>query len=392
MGTPNPNCDSNLDSSPTREDRTNTFVGNDVDGKREGEGLVSGACDIFHLLTDTEIAGMKFNSEDEAGKFYNAYAKAMGFGIRKSRSKPQKNNDSRVRCRTWVCSREGKRQKKHLQRVDRIRRPRAETRIGCGAKFRVRYLSKTQKYIVTHFISAHNHPLAVEQCVPFLWSHRCVNDADTAQAMAMRKVGMKPDQILDYMTCQSGGFQNLGFTAKDLRNKMDKCRKDEIKNGNAEGALGYLSAQVATDPLFFFKYKVDEEDRLETLFWADGRYRMDYVAFGDVLVFDTTYRTNAYKKPFVILAGVSNHFTTTKFGCALLSKETEETYNWVLETFMEGVDGKRPISVVTDGDLAMRKAISNIFPDARHRLCTWHLERNAAKMFTNLNLYLTLHI
>ncbi|KAF7128902.1 hypothetical protein RHSIM_Rhsim10G0158200 [Rhododendron simsii] len=172
--TPNPNCDSNFDSSPTREDCTNTFVGNDVDGKGKGKG-------------------MKFSSEDEAGKFYNAYAKAMGFGIRKSRSKPQKNNDSYVRCRTWVCSREGKRQKKLLQWVDRIRHPRAETRIGCGAKFRVCKLSKTQKYIVTHFISEHNHPLAAEHCVPFLWAHRCVNDADTAQATAMRKVGMKPD-------------------------------------------------------------------------------------------------------------------------------------------------------------------------------------------------------
>ncbi|KAF7150027.1 hypothetical protein RHSIM_Rhsim02G0127400 [Rhododendron simsii] len=272
MGTPNPNCDSNSDSSPTRKDCTNIVVGNDVDGKREGEGSFFDVGDIFRLLTDTEIAGIKFCSEDEAGKFYNAYAKAMGIGIRKSRSKPQKNNDSYVRCQTWVCSREGKRQKKHLQRVDRIRHPRAETRIGCGAKFRVRYLSKTQKYIVTHFISAHNHLLAAEHCVPFLWSHQCVNDADTAQATAMRK------------------------------------------------------------------YKVDEEDRLETLFWADGKSRMDYATFGDVLVFDTTYRTNAYKKPFVILASVSNQFMATIFGCALLSKETEKTCNWVLEMFMEAVD------------------------------------------------------
>ncbi|XP_058211527.1 protein FAR1-RELATED SEQUENCE 5-like [Rhododendron vialii] len=194
-----------------------------------------------------------------------------------------------------------------------------------------------------------------------------------------RNVGMKPAQIMDYMTCQSGGFHNVGFTVKDLRNKLHSIRKEEIKNGDAEGALGYLSAQVSNDPLFFFKYTVDEDDRLETLFWTDGRSKMDYAAFGDVLVFDTTYRTNAYKKPFVILAGVSNNFTTTIFGCALLSKETEDTYNWVLSTFLEAMDGKRPISMVTDGDLAMRNAIRNIFPDVRHRLCSWHLERNAAK-------------
>ncbi|XP_028060820.1 protein FAR1-RELATED SEQUENCE 5-like [Camellia sinensis] len=72
---------------------------------------------------------------------------------------------------------------------------------------------------------------------------------------------------------------------------------------------------------------------------------MDYAAFGDVLVFDTTYRTNQYKKPFVILAGVSNHFMTIIFGCALLPDETMEAYTWVLETLMEAMDGQRLISI-----------------------------------------------
>lgn len=88
---------------------------------------------------------------------------------------------------------------------------------------------------------------------------------------------------------------------------------------------------------------------------------MDYATFDDVLVFDTTYWTNAYKKHFVILVGVSNHFTTTIFGCALLSKEMEETYSWVLATFVESMDGKRPISVVIDEDLTMCNAIRKYF-------------------------------
>ncbi|KAI8537876.1 hypothetical protein RHMOL_Rhmol09G0058300 [Rhododendron molle] len=301
---------SESESGSSREDlHSNTFGGNDV----EGEGSVSSVDDSLRLLNDTEIMQMKFVSEEETGLFYNAYAKAMGFSVRKHKSKRHRGNEGYVKWRDWVCSREGKRNKKHLERTDRKRRHRDETRIGCGAKFR------------------------------------------------------------------SGGFQNVGFTLSDLRNKLHRERTQEIRNGDAEGALGYLSTQVSNDPLFFFKYNVDEEDRLETLFWADGRSQMDYAAFGDVLVFDTTYRTNAYKKPFVILAGVSNNFMTTIFGCALLSKETEETYNWVLATFLEAMDGKRPISVVTDGDLAMRNAIRNIFPHARHRLCSWHLERNAAK-------------
>ncbi|RYR59375.1 protein FAR1-RELATED SEQUENCE 5-like [Arachis hypogaea] len=39
--------------------------------------------------------------------------------------------------------------------------------------------------------------------------------------------------------------------------------------------------------------------------------------------------------------------------------------------------GKQPKSVMTDGDLAMKSAVSIVFPGAHHRLCSWHLLKNA---------------
>ncbi|KAJ1401057.1 Zinc finger, CCHC-type [Sesbania bispinosa] len=38
---------------------------------------------------------------------------------------------------------------------------------------------------------------------------------------------------------------------------------------------------------------------------------------------------------------------------------------------------KTPSSVITDGDLAMRNTIRKVFPNAQHKLCAWHLLRNA---------------
>ncbi|RVW94149.1 Protein FAR1-related sequence 5 [Vitis vinifera] len=110
---------------------------------------------------------------------------------------------------------------------------------------------------------------------------------------------------------------------------------------------------------------------------------MDYTCFGDVLAFDTTYMTNAYKKPLVMLVGVNHHHQTVVFGCALLIDESVGTYEWVLETFLDAMMNKKPISVVTDGDKAMRKAIKKVLPDTCHRLCSWHLQRNA---FTNVHI------
>ncbi|XP_071905653.1 protein FAR-RED IMPAIRED RESPONSE 1-like [Coffea arabica] len=157
---------------------------------------------------------------------------------------------------------------------------------------------------------------------------------------------------------------------------MDEERRKDIFNGDAEGALGFLAAKKDADDMFFYKYHVDNEGRLTRLFWADSKSRADFSVFGDVLVFDTTYETNKYRKPLVVLAGVNNHLNSTIFGCALLLDERIETYEWVLSTFVEAMKGRKPVAVMTDGDSAMRRAIKNLLPDACHRLCSWHLHRN----------------
>ncbi|CAN0881632.1 Protein FAR-RED IMPAIRED RESPONSE 1 [Linum grandiflorum] len=40
--------------------------------------------------------------------------------------------------------------------------------------------------------------------------------------------------------------------------------------------------------------------------------------------------------------------------------------------------GKPPLTVITDQDGAMEKAIVKVIPEANHRLCLWHLARNRA--------------
>ncbi|KAJ1417709.1 MULE transposase domain [Sesbania bispinosa] len=50
---------------------------------------------------------------------------------------------------------------------------------------------------------------------------------------------------------------------------------------------------------------------------------------------------------------------------------------------MEVIKGKAPSTVITDGDIAMRNVIRIIFPNVVHRLCAWHLLRNAASNVKN---------
>ncbi|KAG5548517.1 hypothetical protein RHGRI_014013 [Rhododendron griersonianum] len=46
--------------------------------------------------------------------------------------------------------------------------------------------------------------------------------------------------------------------------------------------------------------------------------------------------------------------------------------------------GKKPVSIFTDQDAAMAKAISIVMPDVTHGLCTFHLNQNALKHLGHL--------
>ena len=54
--------------------------------------------------------------------------------------------------------------------------------------------------------------------------------------------------------------------------------------------------------------------------------------YGDVVVFDTTYKSNAYQMPFRIFVGINNHGKTILFRCALLwppSRSFSATVVWL---------------------------------------------------------------
>ncbi|XP_028116874.1 protein FAR1-RELATED SEQUENCE 5-like [Camellia sinensis] len=249
--------DHGCEAGPSNEEATNMNV---EDG---GADVKKEMVDDAHrndMVGDVEraILEQKFDSVEDGEDFYNAYAKAKGFSIRKSRFNT--NKEGKVVSRLWLCSREGQRLPKYLDCVaEKSRAPKALTRVGCKVQFRIRYdadAGEGGKYVVTHFIVDHNHELAEQHCVMYLRSHRSLNSADKAQAMAMRNVDVKTSQIMDYMVNQSGSYENVGFIRTDLHNHIQAERKAEVEDGDAQGALVYLCAKLDVDARFFLQAQV----------------------------------------------------------------------------------------------------------------------------------------
>ncbi|XP_062075519.1 protein FAR1-RELATED SEQUENCE 5-like [Humulus lupulus] len=179
---------------------------------------------------------------------------------------------------------------------------------------------------------------------------------------------------------QSGGYERIPCQLRDVYNKVAHVKRKEKRCTDSYGALGYLDCLSKRDPNFFIQYQCDVENRLGNLFWADRYSRQDFVAFGEVIGFDTTYMTNKYNKPLTIILGVNHHFKTCIFGMALLNSEDEQTYFWLLDKFIECHNHVTPKVVVTDGDGAIKNVVFKYFPNATHRLCAWHLCTNALKI------------
>ncbi|KAL5580643.1 hypothetical protein UlMin_013085 [Ulmus minor] len=222
---------------------------------------------------------------------------------------------------------------------------------------------------VTKFEPKHNHVLATQEHLQFLRSNCKVTGSQASQIHTYKYASLRTYDIVNLMV-QHAGFKRVGFTKEDAYNKVAAIHCSESVEIDSEGLIGYLASKIdSTDPTLFAKYAIDEEDRLCHIFWANSGCQRDYMCFSSVLAFDATYRCNAFNKPFVMFVGVNNHFRTCVFGFALLLNEKIDSYKWVLDTFLECMQNRKPMVVVTDEDVAIKAEISVCFPAATHRLC-----------------------
>ncbi|XP_023769938.2 protein FAR1-RELATED SEQUENCE 5 [Lactuca sativa] len=86
--------------------------------------------------------------------------------------------------------------------------------------------------------------------------------------------------------------------------------------------------------------------------------------------------TNKFKMPFSPFTGVNHHGQSIIFGGALLENEKEETFEWLFKHFLKCMFDKYPNAIITDQDKAMGNAIKRMFPNTRHRFCSWHIRKH----------------
>ncbi|KAG7583246.1 Zinc finger SWIM-type [Arabidopsis suecica] len=245
--------------------------------------------------------------------------------------------------------------------------------------------NKTGKYKIVSFSQDHNHDLVKTPMKHLMKGNRTFSLAQTQHADDAEMSGISAKATVEMMSREvGGGRENLGFLEKDYRNYIYRKRMKKMVKGDAGAVLEYFQKKKEDNSSFFYSLQLDEDDMITNIFWADDRSICDYNLFGDVVCFDTTYKTNEYDRPFAPFVGVNHHKQTVVFGAALLHDETIESYRWLFETFLGAMSGKQPKTILTDQSAAMANAIVKVFPETKHRLCVWHIYQNAAKKLSHV--------
>ncbi|XP_060188146.1 protein FAR1-RELATED SEQUENCE 2-like isoform X1 [Lycium barbarum] len=301
-------------------------VEENVDGSGNETGIDIVDVDVIDkgIANSEPQKGMEFETKEAAYSFYKEYARSVGFGITIKASRRSKKSGKFIDVKI-ACSRFGAKRECGSSR--------SCPKTDCKASIHVKR-KQDGKWYINSFVKEHNHEIC-------------------------------PDDFYYSVKGRSKQSANVVYEKKGLQLVLDE--------GDVELLLDTLSLMQAERPHSYYAIDFDKEKRMRNVFWIDAKGRNDYVHFCDVIYLDSYYIRNKYKVPFLPIIGVNHHFQFLLLGCALVGDESLSTFSWLMHTWLRSVGGQSPKVVITDDEISLKEAVDEVFPDARHCFCLWHV-------------------
>ncbi|XP_039140569.1 protein FAR1-RELATED SEQUENCE 5-like [Dioscorea cayenensis subsp. rotundata] len=183
---------------------------------------------------------------------------------------------------------------------------------------------KNGLWTVKTFEDVHNHHLLrTPSKVMKMRSHRHISVTCRSLMETLHKSRVGPSQMSRILNETLSNTGSASITPNDCSNHLRGVRSNNIGQ-ECMAIVKFFKEKKLNDDFFFFDMELDEFGQTRCVFWADGRSRVAYSEFGDIVVFDTTYQTNRFCFPFAPFVGVNHHKQSILFGCALMADEKEE--------------------------------------------------------------------
>jgi len=217
--------------------------------------------------------------------------------------------------------------------------------------------------------------------------HNHVLNADTA-LFAQEKLRMTPE-MLQRVKFYAEAKLGLANTLKLLRNEwqsqtfmprhvanaiQSESRTPPADISQAAQLLLLLTEEKAKDSRWTIRWEADHSNgQLQRLFWMNPDELDLYVRYHDVVINDNTAKTNRFNMPLNTFVVVDTHNRSRQVAHALLSGETTQDYEWVIECLLDASNQLAPLIMFVDEDVGMEAACENKLPHTYVMNCIWHL-------------------
>ncbi|CAN1240012.1 PKS-NRPS hybrid synthetase cheA, partial [Linum grandiflorum] len=313
--------------------------------------------------TDNFISDKLFDTLDEACEAAKEIAQSLGFVVVKG---SKKLNDAGCELRIYMnCS-----------RGPRCRSSSSDIRMAKSKKvdcqFRVVVRGKMVQGLCRFRIDGvrdtkyHNHNFA-----RFLDVSRETNvftDAEKEDIMTMSWSHTQPKNIRSQLNKK----YEKHYCMNQIYNEIYKNRREKFNGINAmEWTLNAVAGLG-----YFVQCTRDDDNHVVNLLLCHPESIRMVAAWYFVILIDSTYKTNMYRKPMIQVVGVTPVRKNFSIGFALVENETTEMYIWLLEHLKVLLGKQHPDTFVIDKERALGAALAKIFPRSPHLLCVWHMKTN----------------
>lgn len=307
-----------------------------------------------------------YESREGLENAINQWARPRGYAFVTGRSTAEKTKRLTV---TYICDRGRK------APDPGTKRKRQTTTKGTECPFSV--LAKQQPNLKTWALvhrpnpqtSIHNHPPSLHPSAHP--KHRTISLEAQKSLQDLTTARIQPKGIRTYLRQTSDTLT----TQKDISNYIMKSRQDLL---NGQSSIQALATQLDTEG-FWSRIRFDSETKQVTaVLFAHPKSLAYLQAYPDLILLDCTYKTNKYGMPLLDIIGVDACNRSFCIAFAFLSGEKEADYRWVLErlrSVFENSQTRLPSVILTDRDLALRRAVTEEFPQAACLLCLWHANK-----------------
>ena len=109
-----------------------------------------------------------------------------------------------------------------------------------------------------------------------------------------------------------------------------------------------------------------------------------------VISVDATFLTGHFKGSLITACTLDVNRHIFLLAMAIVDSENDASYCWFFENFRRSFGTRSELVIVSDRHNSINKAVQQIYPEAFHGICVYHLEQNLRTRFHNsavINLF-----